>query len=340
MKRLLIGLSVAAALLLSAPALHAYLKLGARIGDRVITLRWSQQPIRYFITNRDDDFVNADQLRQAVGRAFGSWNAVSSANTSSQFAGFTNALPFSDDGVFVIGFLSFENRPDLDNTLGATTFEQDDVTGQVIAADIFFNAGFNWSAASGGLPGRFDLESVGVHEIGHLYGLGHSALGETELVNAGTANEGRRVLGKRAVMFPIAYPTGNIEDRTPEADDIAGISDLYPASGFSAQSGAISGKVTLNGSGVFGAHVVAFNSTNGAMVGAFTLSTQGDFAMIGLKPGVYVVRVEPLDDGDIDSFFDDDNPVNTNFRVAYYNKLVTVPAGGSSGSIEIKVQAK
>ena len=340
MKRLCLALAVGVALLLSAPALHAYLKLGTRVGNSLVTLRWPQQPIRYFITSRDDDFVSADQLRQAVARSFGRWHDVSTASTSSEFAGFTSSSPFVDDGVFVVGFLSFDNRPDFENTLGATTFEQNEDTGQLIAADIFFNAGFNWSASTGSLPGRFDLESIGVHEIGHLYGLGHSAIGETEIVNAGTANEGRRVLGKRAVMFPIAYPSGNLEDRTPEADDIAGISDLYPASGFSSQSGAISGRVTLNGVGVFGAHVVAFNSSNGAMVSAFTLNAQGDFAMIGLKPGVYLVRVEPLDDGDIDSFFDEDAPVNSNFRVGYHNKLVAVPAGGSSGSIEIKVQAK
>ena len=340
MKRVLFAVAIAAALVLSAPALHAYLKLGVRVGESVVTLRWAQQPIRYFVTSRDDDFVSADQLRQAVERAFGRWHDVASANTSSQFEGFTSASPFVDDGTFVVGFLSFDNRPDLENTLGATTFEQNEATGQVVAADIFFNAGFNWSASTGSLPGRFDLESIGVHEIGHLYGLGHSAIGETEIVNGGTSNEGRRVLGKRAVMFPIAYPSGNLEDRTPEADDIAGISDLYPASGFSSESGAISGKVTLNGVGVFGAHVVAFNSSTGAMVSAFTLNPQGDFAMIGLKPGVYIVRVEPLDDGDIDSFFDEDTPVNTNFRVAYYTKLVAVPAGGSSGSIEVKVQAK
>ena len=340
MKRLLVAACVIAALVLTAPALQAYLKLGVLVGNGVVTLRWSNQPIRYFITNRDDDFVSADQLRQAMGRSFGRWHDVASASTSSEFAGFTSASPFVDDGAFVIGFLNFDDRPDLENTLGAATFEQDAVTGQVIAADIFFNAGFNWSASAGSLPGRFDLESIGVHEIGHLYGLGHSAIGETEIVNGGTAEEGRRVLGKRAVMFPIAYPTGNLEDRTPEADDIAGISDLYPASGFSATTGAISGRVTLNGVGVFGAHVVAFNSTNGAMVSAFTLNPQGDFAMLGLKPGVYIVRVEPLDDGDVGSFFDEDTPVNTNFRVGYHTKLVAVPSGGSSGSIEIKVQAK
>ena len=72
----------------------------------------------------------------------------------------------------------------------------------------------------------------------------------------------------------------------------------------------------------------------------FTLNAQGDFAIAALPPGLYVIRVEPLDDADIDGFFDEEPPVNLNFRVTYHSKQVAVPPGGSSGSIEIKVRAK
>ena len=65
--------------------------------------------------------------------------------------------------------------------LGATTFNVDDVTGAIIESDIFLNSTFYWSVAANGESGRFDVESVATHEIGHLLGLGHSALGETEL---------------------------------------------------------------------------------------------------------------------------------------------------------------
>ena len=151
---------------------------------------------------------------------------------------------------------------------------------------------------------------------------------------------GRDILGKRAVMFPIAYPRGNIEDRTLESDDVAGITDIYSNTETSRRLGSISGTVTLNGGGLFGAHVTAFNSGTNALVGGFALNQQGDFVIGALEPGLYIVRVEPLDDADIDSFFDPDTVVNINFKPAYYEKLVAVPAGGTSGSIEIKVQSK
>ena len=96
--------------------------------------------------------------------------------------------------------LGFQNRPDLDRTLAATNFFIDTTTGEIVESDIFFNSSFTWSTADAGITGRFDVGSIAQHEIGHLLGLSHSALGETEL-RAG----GRRVLGAESVMFPIAY---------------------------------------------------------------------------------------------------------------------------------------
>ncbi len=333
MKRLLLvvtGLAAAAAL---APGAEAYLKLGTDVDGRVVGVRWETFPVRYFVTSRDDDRVSAAELEAAVGRAFDTWTSVPTASVSAAFGGFTTADPFEDDGVSVIGF---QSRPDMDRTLGAATFEVDTTTGRVVSADIFFNSIFDWSVAEAGETGRFDLESVAAHEIGHLLGLGHSALGETELSSSG----GRTVLGKRAVMFPIAYPRGSIEDRTLEADDIAGLGDVYASSEFNRTLGAIRGRVTLGGAGLFGAHVAAFNIRTGDLVAGFSLNDEGDFVIAGLEPGLYVVRVEPIDDADIDSFFGEDAEVNIDFRAAYFPRLVAVPAGGAGDVVEITVVGK
>jgi hypothetical protein len=311
----------------------SYLKLGTEAGGRIVPTRWPQQPVRYYVTNRDVPGVSAPALQTAVARAFATWGGVRTAQVSAEFAGFTGAEPFSDDGMTVIGFRA---RPDLDRTLGATTFTLDKVTGAILQADIFLNASFLWSVAPAGEASRYDVESIAAHEIGHLYGLSHSALGETELLEGGR----RRVTGKAAVMFPIAYPSGNILDRSLQPDDELGLSDLYGTAAFAADTGSIAGRVLLNGGGVYGAHVVAFNPSTGLVTGTFSLTPSGNFVLAGLPAGLYVVRAEPLDDADADSFFEDATVVNTNFRVGYAGKLVSVPAGGSAGAIEIAVQPK
>jgi hypothetical protein len=178
------------------------------------------------------------------------------------------------------------------------------------------------------------VESIALHEIGHMYGLGHSMLGETELIPGG-----RRVLGAEAVMFPIAFSPGALK-RPLRADDIAGISDIYGNDQFRSSTGSISGHVTKNGAGVAGAHVVAFSPATGKLVAGFTLTADGAFVIAGLDPGFQIIRAEPIDDAEVSSFLDTSLNVDVDFKVVYYNRLVTVPRGGTARNVEVKVVAK
>jgi len=53
-----------------------------------------------------------------------------------------------------------------------------------------------------------------------------------------------------------------------------------------------------------------------------------------------VLRAEPLDDGDVQSFVADDGTVDVDFRVGYAPRPVVVPAGGNVGDVVIAVVAK
>ena len=310
----------------------AYLKLGATAGGSTVSLNWEEMPVRYFVSNRSGGGVTAAQLEQAVVRAFGTWDGVPTANLSTQFVGVTSALPVLRDGINTFGFV---DRADQDRVLGATNFLVDTVTGELIESDIYLNSTFQWSVATGGESGRFDVESIALHEIGHLLGLGHSALGETELRPGG-----RRVLAAEAVMFPIAFSSGSIEGRTLRDDDIAGISDIYPSGEFRSERGSISGNITKAGQGMIGAHVIAFNTTTGKLVAGFALNSSGRYVIGGLEEGTYAIRVEPLDDGDIESFFDETLNIDTNFRVKFHDRLVVVPRGGGISNVNVQVVAK
>ena len=329
--RALLLVTLAAVALSTQPA-AAYLKLGTTVGTTTVTLRWEEFPVRYFITNASAGPVSAEQLRDTVAAAFATWDGVTTAETSATFVNFTNARPNDEDGLTVIGFVT---RRDQDRTLGATSFVIDLTSGEIVEAEIYLNSAFDWSVAAGGQANRFDVQSIALHEIGHLFGLGHSALGETELRDGG-----RRVIAAEAVMFPIAMSAGSIQGRTLKADDIAGISDIYPNTEYRRERGSVSGRITKNGAGVLGAHIIAFNPSTGRMVGGFSLAANGDFVIAGLEPGPHVLRVEPLDDGDIESVFDLTLDIDVNFRARFNERVVVVPRGGGTRAGEIRVQPK
>jgi hypothetical protein len=313
-------------------ASEAYLKLGTLSGGQVIGLHWRTLPIRYYVNENGLPGLGVAEYRAALARAFASWEDVASATVAFQAAGTTSALPADDDGMTTVGFVS---RPELDRVLGSTAFIVDLVTGEIVEAGVFFNSAFPWSVAAGGEAGKYDFQSIALHEIGHLSGLGHSALGETDLSAAG-----RHVIAAEAVMFPVAYAPGTTAGRELKPDDIAGISDIYPAASFRAATGSISGRVTKSGAGVAGAHVVAFNIATRALVAGFTLDATGEFAIAGLEPGTYIVRAEPLDDADVSGFFGSGAGIDVNFGVTYLERLAMVPRGGDAGPFEIKVSAK
>lgn len=317
---------------LTAQPAQAYLHLTSSTGSTQTPLKWNQTRVRWFASDRGVAGVTAAQFQTAVAAGFATWEAVPTASIAFQFVGFTSAAPFDDDSISTFGF---DAQPDLDRVLGATSFVVDTLTGQIVESDVFFNSIFTWSTVAAGDAGRFDLQSVATHEIGHFVGLGHSALGETEIRTDG----GRRVLASGAVMFPISLGRGITADRTLQPDDIAGVSDLYPDGDFDDTTGAISGRVVRNGTGVIGAHVVAFNPKTGVLIGGFSIGEGGTFQIAGLTPGAHVIRVEPLDDADIDSFFSPSG-IDVDFQVTLFPRLIVAPAGGASDRFDVSVRPK
>ncbi len=110
-----------------------------------------------------------------------------------------------------------------------------------------------------------------VHEFGHSLGLQHtltSSVMSTQITSSVTKSA------------PLA------------ADDIAGLSLLYPANGYPAGTGSITGVVSVLGAGANMASVVAL-STSGIAVSALT-NPDGSYQIAGIPPGQYYVYVHPL----------------------------------------------
>jgi matrixin len=331
-RRGLVAIVLVAMLALHASPAQAYLHLSITTSSGIKPLLWKTPRVRWYAADRSVPGVTASQFQAEVQKAFAAWEALPTASIAFQFVGFTSASPADDDSLTVLGF---DAAPELERVLGSTSFVVDNVTGEIVESDVFFNSIFTWSVSATGDPTRFDLQSVATHEIGHVLGLGHSAIGETEIRPEG----GRRVLGSGSVMFPISLGRGSIADRTLQPDDIAGVSGLYPDGGFTDRTGALSGRVLRGGLAVLGAHVEAFSMATGSIVGGFSLGSGGEFLIKGLDPGAYVVRVEPLDDGDIESFFSPAG-IDIDFQATFSPRLAVAPAGGASDRFDVTVQFK
>src|SRR5262249_16745460 len=105
--------------------------------------------------------------------------------------------------------------------------------GSIFDADIVINSSVSWSVSGG--ADTFDVQSLMLPGVGHLLGLRHPGI-------------------RHGVMWPFLAP--DVQARTPSPDDVAWVSNLYPAEpALSAAFGKITGKIRngANGLPVLGA---------------------------------------------------------------------------------------
>jgi hypothetical protein len=303
--------------------------------DESLYLKWGpdSMPVVYHFNVTSPRHFSLEEAIEATQASFDTWESIETSSISFQYGGTTTAEPF----VFFdsINTLGFVNDPQLEGTgiLAATSWIFYSFTGEIAESDIYFNNAYPWSVSDGGTDGRFDFQSVATHEIGHFLGLGHSHSGIME-----TEGFRRRLVEGSAIMFPFAYPAGSIQGRTPVADDITGISVLYPAREFDVATGTLTGSVFKDGEGLYGAHVNAFNPFTGELIGIFT-DSNGVFEHTGLKPGPYILRVNPITDPTSpEDFSFPESQVDMDFRDAFYEGQAEVLPGETTSGIRIEVQ--
>lgn len=260
---------------------------------------WASMPIHYFISQQGSNQINNDSEFLAVHAAFQAWASVPTANVRFNYLGPAAINTVGQDSVNLVSF-GDTTFPMGSGTLAVTLNYFSSQTGITNEADILFNPNQLWSTS--GESGRYDLQSIMTHEIGHFLGLDHSGM-------------------ISSVMSPFGLPT-QIDQRTLQYDDVAGISEIYPAG--SPSVGRISGTVTSGGQPVKGAHVVAVDSAGTAHVSTIS-SSDGAYTIRFLPPGAYRVYAEPLDnpvaEGSLGGFY---AGLNTNFGTTYYPNASTL----------------
>ena len=232
---------------------------------------------------------NADIL--AVQAAQQTWNSQNTSYFSFAAATVSSSATVNDsDGINAI--LWDENGsffPAGDTTLSATIIRVDLSTGVMQDADVIFNGvAAVWSASSPTPAGRFDIQAVATHEMGHVTGLDHDPV-------------------MSAALCP-NLPAGSQDARIPASDDRRGLASLYPetigqgdirapATGegdLAAAMGSLSGQVrTSNGATVHGAQVAALDATGNVVASALT-APDGSYRVTGLPSGSYQLVVADL----------------------------------------------
>jgi hypothetical protein len=179
------------------------------------------------------------------------------------------------------------------------------ITGAIIDADVLFNGG-GYQFTTNGQSGRFDIQDVATHELGHLLGLDHSGV-------AG------------ATMFPYVDPAV-ILHRSLSADDVGGLRHMYPAGSFGRIGGSL---FRSDGSPVIGAQISVRDSA-GRTAGAILTNSAGAFTVQALEPGTYSVLAVPMDQPVSAANLSNWYTIQTNFGATLMGQAVVTGGGTSS----------
>ena len=167
------------------------------------TCEWNRDTLTYAFNAGTND-VAGDDERQAVRRAFATWSAAVQISFREVGTG---------DSPDILIAWTQANCGDT-NMVGGTLAHADyppgcGYYGNAIPRPLHFDDQEHaWCI--GTVANQYDVETIALHEIGHLLGLSHSSV-------AG------------AVMFPTV--SANSTNRVLAADDLEGIRQLYPIQG-------------------------------------------------------------------------------------------------------------
>lgn len=236
--------------------------------------------------------VGGGTWQEAAASAIEAWNAVDTSGIRLLLEDIVVERDWGSggDGVNTIGISSY---PPLAASFWPYAINSANIEdGVITGCDIELNAEAPAVLSEGRRFSFSWLEAQILHQLGHCLGLAHSEPFPESVRNLPEI-EGE---GDGPVFQPDPVMSeGYI--RTLTADDIAGVSALYPAPGFAASRGAVRGELAFEyGGPAAHAYVQTLVVEDGEAApgpGAFT-DAEGRFLVEGLLPGPVMLVIHPI----------------------------------------------
>lgn len=165
---------------------------------------WGQSNVPYSVNTANMDLPDA-AVEPAVRSGADVWATQSNASVRLSFTGRSTQTTTTNDG---LNLVVFRNASSGSAAVIATTYWWSSGSRIIDADVVFWDAAFQFFSGTTGCSGGFYIEDIAAHEFGHVLGLGHSA-------------------SPSATMYP-STSSCNVNNRTLDPDDIAGIQALYP----------------------------------------------------------------------------------------------------------------
>ena len=331
--------------------------------------------IRYYLAADGYSTTNTAAELNAIRASMAQWMAIPGTSIKFEEAGLlppsTNALDINlgTNSLMATNYLFWKKGTstlvdnglvDLGNLLGLTFRSWFPASNSIYVAQTVFNGvDYSWfTDYNDSANPNYFVEGTATHELGHFLGLVHTAAGAATMVWQGTAG--------------LNFQSGLT------ADEMAAARYLYPATNQVNAYGKIAGTVSFNTTNlfnvasqlglltniftnqsgiyftnifnvtniftttnIFGA-VVTVEDPHGNVVGCALTSTNGTFLVPALTPGIYNVRVTPLDSSSDPAPLINGRDIDAPFASAFTQFLpstnVVVPvAAGATNKLSLLV---